>query len=51
MAPELHSKSPWLLWWEKHEDSENINKWHSRIKEIIELKPDFICTDYINLIN
>jgi hypothetical protein len=40
----LHNSSPWLLWWEVHEDVWNIE----RILEIENLKPDFICSDYIS---
>lgn len=48
ISPELHAKSPWLLWWESHEDVENDKKLKKRIKGIKSLNPDFICTDYLN---
>lgn len=47
ISPELHAKSPWLLWWESHEDVENDVKLRQRIEEIKLLNPDFICTDYL----
>lgn len=47
ISPELHAKSPWLLWWESHEDVENDEKLKQRIVEIKSLNPDFICTDYL----
>ncbi len=50
VTPELHSKSPWLLWWEAHDDCININILKSRFKEIIKLNPDFICSDYLEFI-
>lgn len=50
VTPELHNKSPWLLWWESHEDCENLDTLQSRFKEIIKLKPDFICSDYLEFI-
>lgn len=50
VTPELHSSSPWLLWWESHEDCKDLNTLKSRYKEIISLKPDFICCDYLEFI-
>lgn len=48
ISPELHAKSPWLLWQEFHEDVENDEKLRQRIEEIKLLWIDFICTDYLN---
>lgn len=48
ITPELHKTSPGLLGREAHEDAENKMKLLRRIKEIIKLKPNLICTDYIN---
>ncbi len=50
VTPELHAKSPWLLWWEAHEDCKNVNTLKLRFKEIIDLNPDFICSDYLEFI-
>lgn len=50
VTPELHAKSPWLIWWEAHEDCKNINILKSRFKDIINLNPDFICSDYLEFI-
>ena len=50
VTPELHAKSPWLLWWEAHEDCKNLNILKSRFKEIVDLNPDFICSDYLEFI-
>lgn len=47
ISPELHAKSPWLLWGEFHEDVENDEKLSKRIDEIKLSNPDFICTDYL----
>lgn len=46
VTPELHGTSPGLLGGEAHEDAANTEKLMTRIKEIIDLKPDAICTDY-----
>lgn len=46
VTPELHSQSPGLLGSEKHSDAENIDVLFDRIKQILSLKPDMICTDY-----
>ena len=48
ISPELHAKSPWLLWQEFHEDVENYKNLRQRIEEIKLLWIDFICTDYLN---
>ena len=47
ISPELHAKSPGLLWWESHDDVENNEKLKRRIEEIKSLNPDFICSDYL----
>lgn len=46
VAPELHATSPSLLGKESHADAETKEKLFDRIKEIIDLVPDAICTDY-----
>ena len=46
VTPELHSKSINLLENKPHQDSKNDKALFKRIKEIINLKPDAICTDY-----
>ncbi len=50
VTPELHAKSPGLLWWEAHEDCKNLDILKWRFKEIISLNPDFICSDYLEFI-
>lgn len=47
VTPDLHWKSPWLLWWESHEDSVSMDALQSRFKEIVDLRPDFICSDHL----
>ncbi len=46
VSPELHSHSPGLYANESHKDAENNEVLMARIKEIISLNPDAICTDY-----
>lgn len=46
VTPELHRNSPGLLGEETHQDAQNKGELFARIKEIIDLKPDAICTDY-----
>ncbi|MFQ5531489.1 MAG: glycerophosphodiester phosphodiesterase [Candidatus Nanoarchaeia archaeon] len=46
VTPELHGTSPGLLGGEAHQDASSKEKLFSRIKEIINLEPDGICTDY-----
>src|SRR3989344_3743226 len=46
VTPELHGTSPGLYGGESHPDSKNLPKLFKRIKEILELNPDAICTDY-----
>jgi len=46
VTPELHRTSPGLLGGEAHPDSVDREILFSRIKEILELRPDAICTDY-----
>lgn len=46
VTPELHGTSPGLLGGEAHPDAENKKRLFARIKEIISLEPDAICTDY-----
>lgn len=46
VTPELHATSPGLLGGESHPDAENQQRLFNRIREILTLKPDAICTDY-----
>lgn len=46
VTPELHGTSPGLLGGEAHPDAKPQQKLFERIKEIISLSPDAICTDY-----
>jgi hypothetical protein len=46
VTPELHATSPGLLGGETHIDAINQEKLFSRIKDILALAPDLICTDY-----
>ena len=46
VTPELHSTSPDLLGGESHQDAADHNLLFTRIKKIIKLNPDAICTDY-----
>jgi hypothetical protein len=46
VTPELHGTSPGLLGGEAHEDARDHEALMARIEEIIDLKPDLVCTDY-----
>ncbi len=46
VTPELHGTSPGLYGGESHQDAKNKKTLFKRIKEIINLKPDAVCTDY-----
>lgn len=46
VTPELHGTSPGLLGGEAHKDAKNKEVLFDRIKEIISLNPDAVCTDY-----
>ncbi len=46
VTPELHATSPGLYGGEAHEDAKSKEILFARIKEIIELEPDAVCTDY-----
>ena len=46
VTPELHATSPGLLGGEVHEDARNYDSLMNRIREILALKPDAVCTDY-----
>lgn len=46
VAPELHALSPDLLGGESHQDALNKETLIQRTREIINLDPDAICTDY-----
>jgi len=46
VTPELHGTSPGLYGGESHKDAKTQEALFRRIKEIIKLNPDAICTDY-----
>lgn len=46
VMPELHATSPGLIGEEFHEDARNPESLNARWKEILDLKPDLVCTDY-----
>ena len=46
VTPELHATSPNLLGGESHQDAKDMEKLKDRMRGIIRLKPDAICTDY-----
>lgn len=46
VTPELHATSPGLLGNESHPDAKTKDRLFDRIKEIIKLNPDALCTDY-----
>jgi hypothetical protein len=46
VTPELHATSPGLLGGEAHSDAANQHLLFERIQDILELKPDAVCTDY-----
>jgi hypothetical protein len=50
ISPELHAKSPWLLGGEAHPDGKNKELLIKRLKEILSLRPDAICTDWPDLV-
>ncbi len=46
ITPELHGTSPGLLGGESHKDAQTKESLFSRIKEILSLNPDAVCTDW-----
>lgn len=46
VTPELHGTSPGLLGGEAHPDAQPRERFFKRMKEIIALSPDAMCTDY-----
>ena len=46
VTPEMHAFSPGLLGGEFHQDAKPKERLFARIKQIISLKPNSICTDY-----
>lgn len=46
VTPDLHGTSPGLLAGEEHADAKSKDILFSRIKEILSLNPDAVCTDY-----
>lgn len=49
VSPELHNSSAGLLGGEKHSDGDNPESLETRMRKIINLKPDLYCTDYPDL--
>lgn len=50
VSPELHGSSPGLLGAEMHEDAHSLDALKTRVKEMINLGPDAICTDYPDMV-
>ncbi len=50
VTPELHATSPGLLGGEAHQDASSKEILIKRLKEIINLKPDAVCTDWPDLV-
>lgn len=50
VSPELHASSPGLLGGESHQDALNKTVLEKRVRKIIKLDPDYICTDYPTLV-
>jgi hypothetical protein len=46
VTPELHRNSPGLIGGEMHEDAADDGRLMGRIREIVALRPDAICTDH-----
>lgn len=46
VTPELHGTSPGLLGGESHQDAKDHETLKKRLKEIVELAPDAVCTDW-----
>ena len=46
VTPELHGTSPGLLGGEAHPDAQPFSVLSNRLKDIVALQPDAICTDY-----
>jgi glycerophosphoryl diester phosphodiesterase len=51
VSPELHATSPGLLGGEKHQDASPRSRLENRIKKILKLKPDAICSDFPDLVS
>lgn len=50
VSPELHASSPALLGGEAHQSASDFENLKKRIRDIIKLQPDIICTDYPDLV-
>lgn len=50
VAPELHATSPNLLGGEAHQSANNMGILKIKIKKLIKLEPDAICTDYPDMV-
>lgn len=46
VTPELHGTSPGLLGGEQHEDSKSLKILFTRIRQIMSLSPNILCTNY-----
>jgi hypothetical protein len=46
VTPELHGTSPGLLGGESHPDATPMSRFMTRVRAILDLEPDVICTDY-----
>ncbi len=46
VSPELHASSPGLLGGECHPDGLDLDRNTARLREVISLDPDLICTDF-----
>lgn len=51
VMPELHATSPGLLGGEVHQDAKDMETLIKRMKEIIKLKPNAVCTDWPDLVS
>ena len=50
VTPEMHAKSPGLLGGEAHPDGKDHDTLVRRLREIVALRPDAICTDWPDLV-
>lgn len=50
VSPELHATSPHLLGGESHPDAKDRETLHARLRDIVSLAPDAICTDYPDIL-
>lgn len=50
VSPELHATSPHLLGGESHPDAKDKETLHARLKDMVSLAPDAVCTDYPDIL-